>query len=142
MSLGAGDPSVSDTGSAPVCCNPHKPLHTMSSSSVHKRVCITFSSDFDSQGLDATTVLFIGTDSGDEYGGKMHDIASDIYNSNPLEIIGGDKVNDDHIGPVFSPVIRNTDDQGVTKLLDCSCVQEKVGTGQIRQMVSSALYLN
>ena len=81
--------------------------------------------------MDATTRLFIGTDSGDGHGIKTPGVASELYNFDPLEVIGGEFNKNHSSGHICSPLIRHTNDKGVNRLLDCSCVQKKVGAGEM-----------
>ena len=85
MSLG-GDPSgfVINTDNSHVGVTP-QPLQNRS---VHKPAGFNYSSDFADKELDATTILFVGTDSSGE-GISIPRVDLELYNFDPMEVIGG-----------------------------------------------------
>ena len=65
----------------------------------------------------------------------MPRINEELYNFNPLEIIGRENVHTP-LEHVCTSIIKYDNGKRSTELLDFSCVQELVGQGEIKHMVS------
>ena len=73
---------------------------------------------------------------------NCQEVTTELYNFNPIEVIGSYASNESESVHICDPVTRSTDDKGVTKWLDCPCIKKYNSLDQLRHLVSHLYFVS
>ena len=83
-------------------------------------------------GTEVEDTIYPSADSND----NEVDITTELYSFNPMEGIGSNPSIEHGTVHICAPVTKSTYDKGITKFLECPCLQESRSLDQLRQIVS------